>query len=333
MTEFLKSVKADLLDRRLLPLVALVAVALVGAVAYVALSGGGSSAPPHVAAVLTPVSPGGVGLATSQAVTSSGRAVAETANGTTQQRHGAAHDPFAPLPGSVTTVTAASTSSTLKGAASSSSAGSGAKTEPSKPAASSPSSTGSSGSSQPAPSKPKPKTLYKVAVQFGVLPSGTAPANAVLQSYLDLSKATPLPSAKEKLIEFLGVTVAGSSRSASFAIDAELLPSPTGAASCLPSTAQCKVIDLKEGKTEQLLYLAPNGTSVTYELRVVSIVSSTASSASVNSVLRAQSDAAGRLLGGGPLSLAGLHYSSLAGVLVFGGAHASSAHAAARHQR
>jgi len=331
MTEFLKSLKADLLDRRLLPLVALVAVALVGAIAYVALSSGGSSEPPHVAAVPTPVSPGGVGLATSQAVTSSGRAVAETANGTTQQRHGAAHDPFTPLPGSATTAITASSTSTLKGAGSSGSAGSGAKAEASKPAASSPS---SGGSSQPAPSKPKPKTLYKVAVQFGVLPSGTAPADAVLQSYLDLSKATPLPSAKEKLIEFLGVTVSGSSRSASFAIDAELLPSPTGAASCLPSTAQCKVIDLKEGKTEQLLYLAPNGTSVTYELRVVSIVSSTASSASVNSVLHAQSAAAGRLLGGGgPLSLAGLHYSSLAGVLVFGGAHASSAHAAARHQR
>ena len=44
MTDFLNSLKADLLDRRLLPIVALVGVALVGAVAYAVLGGGGSTA-------------------------------------------------------------------------------------------------------------------------------------------------------------------------------------------------------------------------------------------------------------------------------------------------
>ena len=42
MSDFLNSVKADLLDRRLLPFVALVVLALVAAVAYAVLGGGSS---------------------------------------------------------------------------------------------------------------------------------------------------------------------------------------------------------------------------------------------------------------------------------------------------
>ena len=49
MTDFLSSLKADLLDRRLLPLVALVAVGLVAAVAYAVLGGGSSAATPTAA--------------------------------------------------------------------------------------------------------------------------------------------------------------------------------------------------------------------------------------------------------------------------------------------
>ena len=45
MSEFLSSIKADLLDRRMLPLVAIVAVLLVGAIGYVVLGGSGSSTP------------------------------------------------------------------------------------------------------------------------------------------------------------------------------------------------------------------------------------------------------------------------------------------------
>ena len=44
MTDFLGSLKADLLDRRILPILVLLGVALVGALAYAVLGGGGSTA-------------------------------------------------------------------------------------------------------------------------------------------------------------------------------------------------------------------------------------------------------------------------------------------------
>jgi hypothetical protein len=330
MTEFLQSLKSDLLDRRLLPLVALVTVALVGALAYVLLSGGGGAAAPQASVAPTPATPGSHGLLASQTTTSAARAVAETVNGAPQQRRGSAHNPFTPLPGAATAATskvlpATSASKAASATGTGSTSGASSKSEAPKTESSTPSSGGSSKPSKPA----KPKAAYSVAVQFGVLPPGTSAEAASLQSFLGLSKATPLPSKKERLIEFLGVTVSGASRSASFAIEAELLPSPGGSATCLPSPVQCKVINLKEGRTEQLLYLSPSGQTVTYELRVVSIAPTSASSAAVKRALSAQVAAAGHLLSGnGLLSLSGMRYSSLVGGLTL-----SAANGTARHLR
>jgi len=327
MTDFLKAVKADLTDRRLLPLVALVLVALVGAVAYAALGGGSSPQAPNAAVAQAPVLP--PGLATSQTTPSAQQAIAETTNGAAAQRHGAARNPFAALPGSTKQSAAPSTTKTSgAGSASGSSTTTSSKTE------SAPNGGGESSTPASSPKPEKPKTLYKVALQFGVLPAGTTPGAAQLKSYAELVKATPLPSAKGRLIEFLGVTVTGSAAtSATFALDSELLPE--GSAVCLPSAVQCKVIDLKPGTSEQLVGVLPNGEAVTYELHVVSIESTKASSARVRSVLGAQARAVHSLLGqGGLLSLAGLHYAS-AGVLTFGGhpAFGARAHTSVRRAR
>jgi hypothetical protein len=326
MNDFLNSVKADLLDRRLLPVVAFVVVALVAALAYAGLSGGSSASSPSGPSAASPSGPAGLAATPKSAVTN---VVAETTSGTSAQRHGAVHDPFAALPGSAKAATVAvsaakstSTSSTTSTSTAGSKTGSSPPASGEKAPTSTPKAT--------TPTKPKaPATLYKVTIQFGPLPATPPPVAPVLPSYAGLSKTTPLPSAKEKLIEFLGVTVTRSGPSATFSLAGEVILH--GAGSCLPSATQCRLIDLQAGKTEQLEYFTAAGQLVSYELRVVSIASSKASSASVKSVLKAQAKAARVLLGGGgSLTLAGMRFSSRAGVLVFATRRAHGPRARAR---
>ena len=149
-------------------------------------------------------------------------------------------------------------------------------------------------------------------MQFGKLPTGVKPEDAELPSYENLTKPRPLPNSKEALIEFLGVTVShkGTQYSAAFALEGEVILHGTG--TCRPSAAQCKVLDIKEKETEQLEYLTSTGELATWELRVVSITSSKASSAAVGSMLHAQAHTAKRdapLGGAHVLNDAGMRYS------------------------
>jgi hypothetical protein len=321
MSDFLNSVKADLLDKRLLPIVALVVLALVGAIAYAVLGGGSSTSTP-TAAVQAPAATA-AGLAVSQ--TTPETAVAETTGGSSQQRKGYSHNPFTPLPEVKAKITTTKTASTTTGGSSSSSGSSG----------SSPTSSG--GSSPTTPSQPstpaKPKTVYHVAVLFGVLPAGTTPQTATLTPYESLKLLTPLPSAQQPLIDFRGVTAGG--KSATFTLVGEAIL--RGQAACLPSDSQCEAIDLRTGESEQLEYVSATGQPVLYELRVVSIESSKGSAASVASMLRGESKAGHKLLEhDGLIAIPDLHYSSQAGVLVFAthAAFAARAHAAAhKHHR
>src|SRR5207237_2482110 len=98
MSDFLHALKADLLDRRLLPFVGLLTAALVGVLAYVML-GGGSSAerPPPLSVAQT-----GSGIALS-AQTPVDKSAAETVSGSPRQRAGLSRNPFIPLAGTTTT--------------------------------------------------------------------------------------------------------------------------------------------------------------------------------------------------------------------------------------
>jgi hypothetical protein len=315
MNEFLGSLKADLLDRRLLPIFALVAVALVGAVAYVALGGGSTATttPP----VATAHVPGGIAVSESKG--SPVQAVAETTSGASAQRRGYAHDPFTLLPGAAKAVAAGA------------------------PAASSPTSTGGStttttksGSSPPAQGESKPSattkpttppkttTVYHVSVLFGVPPAVPPPTGAQLTPYNNLKLLSPLPSAQQPLIIFRGVTAGG--KNAIFTVVGEVIL--RGNAVCLPSDSQCQEIELKPGETEQLEYLPPNGQAVTYELRIVSVVATKASSAAV-AKLRSGVSQAGRALlrSAGLVAIPGLRFSSVVGVLTYAGHPASAARA------
>jgi hypothetical protein len=292
MNEFLSSVKADLLDRRLLPIVALVVLALVGAIAY-AVFGGGSSAATPTAAVTSAPATLPAGLAVTQSTPET--AVAETTGGLTEQRHGTARNPFTPLPEpkakTETVSSSTSSSSTTSGSSSSSES----------------SSQGSGGSSPTEPSKSskpaKPKTVYHVSVLFGELPAGVTPAQAQLTPFEALKLLTPLPSPQQPLLVFRGVTVGG--KSATFTISGEEILHGEG--KCLPSASQCEAIDLKAGQTEQLEYISPAGQTLVDELRIVSIVSDKATSAAFARMLRGESKAGRKLLEhAGLISIPGL---------------------------
>jgi hypothetical protein len=319
MTEFLNAVKADLLDRRMLPLLVVVGLALAGGLGYAVLAGGSSaSAPP--AASSRPVHV--TGITVSQAPPNPNQAVAETTNGAPVQRRGLAHDPFSPLPVRTVVVSTTSSSKTPSSSTTTTSGTSGTTTTKTSAKSESGSTTPSTPAKPPAPTKPH--TVYNAAVLFGVLAPGTTPQNAQLTPYVNVKLLTPLPSAKHPLVIFRGVTSGG--KSAAFTLVGEVIIH--GNATCLPSTTQCELILLRPGQSEQLEYLPQEGQLVTYELRVASIAQAKASSASLKRARVSESRAGRALLGqAGLRALGGMRYSPSAGVLVFPRRRASAARA------
>jgi hypothetical protein len=330
MTEFLNALKADLLDRRMRPLVAMALVALVAAIAYTAFAGGSSPTTPKRSVASVPASTPASNLTVSQSTPET--AVAETTDGVASQHQGAAHDPFKPLAGAKTdtatakTATTGSSTSTSSSSSSSSSTGSSSTGSPSTGGASPSAPTKTSKPSTPA----KPQTIYHVAILLGPVPAGsTAAQNTQLSPFENLKLLTPLPSTAPTLLVFRGVTAGG--KSATFTVVGETILH--GEATCLPSATQCQEIDLKPGQSEQLEYLPASGPTVVYELRVVGITASKASSETVTGVLRNESKVGRELLRHeGLVAIPFLRYSSHVGVLVFAGhtTFGTRAHAARR---
>jgi hypothetical protein len=313
MTSFLNSLKADLLDRRLLPLVIVVVLALVGAIGFVVLGGSSASSGPAGSLGASTVRPPS-GLVVSQVTPE--KAVAETTGGASQRHNkGVSGNPFTPLPQpKEKKELAKSTSSTTS-----------SSTSTSKPTESS---TGSSEPSMPAPAPhapAKPKPVYHVAVLFGVaLPAGAPEGEQALTPYENLKLLTPLPSAAQPLIVYRGVTAGG--KFAAFTLVSE--PFLKGQGKCLPSEEQCQAIELAPGQAEAFEYVPATGSPVIYELQVVSITSSQGSTSTVGSILRGESKAGRELLKHeGLVALPGLRYSAQQGVLVLARHRAFKAHA------
>jgi hypothetical protein len=272
MTDFLRSIKSDLLSRRILPCLVVLGVALLAAVGY-AFTGGSAGSAPVVSASIPSTSaagPTGASGSTSVSVAPANpeQAVSETPGGVRYQNQDPTHptrDPFVPLPSPKATavVSKSSSSSSTSSAGGSSSAGSG----------SSSTGKGSGGSSAPAPApkqptKPsKPKNPYAVAVLFG-LASTTPGQPATLAPYQGLTSQQPLPSKQDIRISFERVT--STSKGAIFKL--VVPPILHGSGICLPSTSECQTIDLEVGQSEELEYVEASGQSVVYELKVVSIV-------------------------------------------------------------
>ncbi len=293
MNDFLRSLKSDLLDRRLLPVVAVLGVALIAAVAYAVLGSGGSSTsstPPAAIGVSSGASGATGAIAITQAPAGSSKAVAETTSGSSQQGSGRARDPFTPLPSAKAksaSVTPSSSTSSSSSAGTSSSSGSA-------------NSTPSPGGSTPVAPAPKPVTPakklyihYHVTAQFGVVPAaaeGTTPQPAQLKTYADMALDEPLPGKDDPQAVYLGV-VLSNGKEAVFGLTGEAILH--GSATCKPSPTQCQAIALQIGQSERLEVVEADGQAVTYELKLVSIAKSigTASAARAH-VSRAQARAA-----------------------------------------
>jgi hypothetical protein len=326
MNAFLDSLRADLLDRRLRPLLALLGVALLGAVAYAVLGGSSSTPPAASPAAARPAAT----IAVSPVKTESAQAIAETTGGLSHQSGGATRNPFTPLPqpkakqATTTTSTApsssAGSSSSSSSTTGSSTGGSGTETK-----------SGSSGGATPAKPKPapapsKPQTTYEVAALFGAAAPATPLANAPLTPYDKLQLQQPLPSAKQPLVVFRGVVAGG--KSAAFTLVGEAIIRGPGA--CRPSSAQCQVIDLQKGQTEELEYVPLGGMPITYMLHIVDIKAVKASASAAHAASVSESHAGLKLLrDAGLQAIPGLHYSRRTkGVLVFAAHSASVARAA-----
>ncbi len=271
MNEIVQSLKSDLLDRRLLPILLALGLLLAGAVAYVVLAGGGSSeaGTPSAAAGAPNPAPvaAGPSLAVTQAPENPHAAVAETTDGARYRHKPGTRDPFTPLVSPKAKSETASTgkTSSVSSPSSSSTSTGGSETTPSTPV-------------KPAPKK-KPKTVYLVTVQFGLLPSTTTEL-AQLTPYADLKRLQPLPSKDDQRLIFAGAR--GNGKGAVFELSREAILK--GQATCIPSASQCEAIDLEVGQSEELTYLEPDSQSVPYELKLISITKEapTASAARVH---------------------------------------------------
>jgi hypothetical protein len=326
MNDLLSSLKSDLLDRRLLPVLVLLGAVLVAAIAYAVLGGGSSSPAAPVASTgsagLAPTATGPT-LAVHEAPADPNAAVAETTDGSRYQHHGGAHNPFSPL----ASATAKSASTTSAGG--SASAGKSSSSSSSSSSGSSAGSAGSSGApgsgsgsgatpaeptpAQPAPSKPqKPKTVYLVNVLYGLTPM-TPGQLSQLTPFADVKRLEPLPSSSDPKVVFAGVSDTG--KGAIFTLVGEAILKGEG--SCMPSATQCEAVVLAPGKSEEFEYAEANGQTVSYELKVVNIVKREASAATAARLNRRDHAGAALMRHLAPAVLAHLRFSSAKGVLFY----------------
>ncbi len=329
MNDFLNSLKSDLLDRRFLPVLALLGVALIATLAYAVLGGSSSTSPAPSPSVASSGATKATGVvAISQAPVNSNQAVAETTSGASKQHSGHTRNPFTPLPEAKKATTGIAKGSSSSGTSSSSSGKSTQSSGGTTPTTTKPS----------APAKPKVYIHFHVTAQFGVVPTpvaGTPPQPAQLKTYADMALNEPLPGRENPQLVYLGVELS-TGKEAAFALTGEAILH--GSATCKPSPTQCQAIVLQAGQSETLEVVSSTGQATTYELKLVSISKSvsSASAARAHSASRAQSKAGRELLRrDGMSTLSGLRYSPQQGglVLVEHPAVAARAHAAKRRHR
>lgn len=257
---FLRSLRSDLLSRPVLPLLILVCVGLVGAVVYVAGSGGSSSSTGEssVPPIHSTTNPSNNGLSAASEVTAGPTvAVSETTSGARYQNQGKAHNPFKELPSAAPKATTGTSTTS-----SSSSGSSGSKST---------SPTGAGGTT-PSSSTPKPpakhktaKPVYVVSLLAGFAPSAGQPVN--LTAFPEVKVGDKLPSKTDPRLIFERVNSAGTA-----AIFKPLVPPILhGSARCLPSPENCEEIEIPAKQAEQFEYTEANGQTTLYEIGVVSI--------------------------------------------------------------
>ena len=331
MNEFFGSLKSDLLDRRFLPVLVLLAVALAAALGFAVLGGGSSTNPaPSPGSASTGITGAAGAIVISPAPANSKQAVAETTSGA-HKSSGTPRNPFTPLPSTKAKTSTTSSSSThTSSSSSSSSAGSQKSTSSAGGTTTTPAATLK-------PIAPRKRVIihFHTTVQFGVVPvavEGTPPQPAQLQTFKDMAIDEPLPGKDNPQLVYLGV-VLKTGKDAVFGLTGEAIVH--GSATCRPSPTQCRAIELGIGQSETLEVFSATGQPVTYELKLLSIAKSvsSASTARAHAASNAKSQAGRALLRRAGLStLPGLRYSFQRGGLVSIGHRAFRAHHSSRNR-
>ena len=235
---FLQNLWADLVDKRLLPVVAILIAGLIAVPVVLGRAKDADTPPPApelAAAAADVASPGKVTL---------------DPNGARPefvQRKAKRRDPFGRTKVKVKkAVTAGSTVGTALGG------GTGGSSAP-----------GVSTSSGPKTTKTViPKTVVsRVSLQFGQA--------AALKTFGNVAKLTPLPSEDNPLLVYNGITENG--KSASFLLSADATPSGQGR--CDPDPSNCQTLTLSAGETA--FFDVPSGVGgiTQYELKILAVTS------------------------------------------------------------
>jgi hypothetical protein len=284
------AVKADLLDRRLRVLVLIVVGVFVAAVGYVAMSGGSQSATPTASTGPLPTGAAATPPTAKASTSNTNGAAAESTFGSAYQHHSQLKDPFVLLRTTTSTTSSAHSSSKSSSSSSGGSAGKSTTTAAvsgsngsSGSGSSGSSGSGSSGSSggstvstpKQAPAPPKPKTVveYRANVELG--PAPAAGETAHLTAYDHVKTGQQLPSKTHPLVVLTAASLDATKGNASGTFELISSPIVTGPGKCLPNDTQCESIKLTPGQVEELQYEEANGQTVTYQLRVVSVVKKT----------------------------------------------------------
>jgi hypothetical protein len=284
----MSSLRRDLFERRLWPVVALLVAAVIAAPVLLlkSASASGTSTPVPSAPAAPAAAPGAAA-----APTTSAAHAAKTVR-VKQLVASMPRDPFAsgmaklsskPSPQTNTSAgTASSTPATSASKATASSAGTPVAMVSPSPAVSSttttstttattpaataattpataPSTVSSAPRSETSPAKDQSWTLYSLSMRFGKDTSARLRTN--------VARLTPLPSAKQPDVMFMGVMAGG--KQAVFALGAGV--GHTGPGLCRPDRTRCSAIVLKAGQTEQITIPSASGAARQVVLRVVRI--------------------------------------------------------------
>jgi hypothetical protein len=272
----MRSLRRDLFEHKLWPVVALLLVAVIAVPLFMlkgapAANGTPTPTPPH----LTVTTPAGTMPTVPVKVLVASVPRNPFASGMPKLTTKPASQTKAPAGGSSSTTTTSSSTTTAPAAMVSPSPAT-TSTTPSAPtpaAATPPAATTTTPATTvtTAPSTPEATpaaieswTLYAVAVRFGK--DTTVPIRK------DLARLTPLPSAKQPEVMFMGVMAGG--RQAVFTLGTGI--THTGPGLCRPDRTRCSAIVLQNGQTERLTVPAADSTKAPRHLvlRLVHVYSS-----------------------------------------------------------
>jgi hypothetical protein len=148
--------------------------------------------------------------------------------------------------------------------------------------------SGDSGGTQTTPQDTKPEkkpslASYKVTLRFGQAGS--------MRTIRNIARLTPLPSVSDPFFVFLGVRDKGAR--VVFLISSDV--TATGDGTCRPRKSNCETIELGEGDTEFFDLKTETGTEQ-YQMDIVRISKTTATSAGAAAKARARTSRAGAAL-------------------------------------